>query len=271
MKKLKAVIFANIFFLFLGGIGGYLFGNIEAAEAHDADTKAEDNRSREFKAYPPEESKLKNIEECWLCGSAEGSVLSMFKDYEDLGIICVNEWHILDMRIRNHDESGNLTGPQGYINATRGALGEGKYTYYCRPNSDRGISEVTVYYGNEVFDVKKAKKRLCQSCLDKVLDVMKVYAPEDEPARPRDLCLVDFQTLELYSLQGDRSSYFAGDYYVQIDDSRKEELCVSAIYAPVLEYGEKQEEIAETGNHEELMERQGSYYELYQAQAQHYA
>lgn len=237
--KFKTLILANILSLLLGGIGGYLFGNMESAGKNDAVAKAQDSRSWELKTYPAAESSLKKAEECWLCGSMDGSIGNMFRDYEDLGILCINEWHVLDMQVRNHDENGKLTGSRGYINATGGSLDEGKYTYFCRPNSDRGISEVTVYCGSEVLDVKKVQKRLCQSCLDKVLEVMNVYAPEDEPVQPRDLCLVDFQTLELYSLQGDRSSYFAGDYYVQVDDSKEEELGILAIYAPVLEYGEK--------------------------------
>lgn len=242
--KFKSFILVNIWFLLLGGMGGYLFGNMENTGKNDAVAKAQDSRSWELKTYPEAESSLKKAEECRLCGSVEGSIRSMFRDYEDLGILCINEWHVLDMQVRNHDENGKLTGPLGYMNATSGSLGEGKYTYSCRPNSDRGISEATVYYGNvyygnEVLDVKKVQKHLCQSCLDKVLEVMTVYAPGEESAQPRDLCLVDFQTLELYSLQGDRSSYFAGDYYVQVDDSKEEELGILAIYAPVLEYGEK--------------------------------
>lgn len=239
MKKVRTVIFANIFFLLWGGIGGYLFGNRETTGKDNTVTKAEDSRSWELKAYPAAESSLEKAEECRLCGSADGSIRSMFRDYEDLGILCINEWYVLDMQVRNHDENGKLTGPLGYINATSGSLGEGKYTYSCRPNSDRGISDVKIWYGDEVFDVKKAQKRLCQICLDKIREVMEVYTSEDEAARPRDLCLVDFQTLELYSLQGDRSSYFAGEYYVQVDDSKEKELGISAIYAPVLEYGEK--------------------------------
>ena len=51
---------------------------------------------------------------------------------------------------------------------------------------------------------------------------------------------MDFNTLELYSLQGNYCSYYVGDYYVEIDDSREEELKVTAVYAPVLEEnGEK--------------------------------
>ena len=38
-----------------------------------------------------------------------------------------------------------------------------------------------------------------------------------------------------YSLQGDYTSYYVGDYYVEVDDSREEELKVTAVYAPVLE------------------------------------
>ena len=93
-----------------------------------------------------------------------------------------------------------------------------------------------------MFDVKKVQKHLCQTCLDKVLEVMEVYGLEDEMAKPRDLCLVDFQTLELYSLQGDYSAYTVRDYYVQIDDSREGEVRIMAFYAPVVENGHKAEE-----------------------------
>lgn len=188
-------------------------------------------------------SQLQNSEECYLCGNSNRSLMGMFRKYDDLGIICVNDWYVLDMRIRNHDDSGNLLGAQGHINTTGGGLGEGKHSYYCSPNSDRGISDVTIYDGEDnVFDVDRVKGHLCQTCLDKVLEVMEVYAPENEPARPRDLCLVDFQTLELYSLQGDYSAYTVRDYYVQIDDSKEGEVRIMAFYAPVLENGHKAEE-----------------------------
>ncbi len=54
--------------------------------------------------------------------------------------------------------------------------------------------------------------------------------------------MVDFRTLELYSLQGDYISYYVRDYYVQVNDSNEEKVKISAIYAPVLENGHKAEE-----------------------------
>lgn len=67
---------------------------------------------------------------------------------------------------------------------------------------------------------------------------METYGEESEPARPRDLCMVDFQTLELYPLQEHNISYFIRDYYIQVD-SRDDELEVEAIYTPMLENGVK--------------------------------
>lgn len=236
MKKLKIIIFVNILCLVVGVLAGCRHWKTTNKEENNRDTEVvKESASGVTKEYPTLESGLKNAEECSLCGDMGESIKNTFGGYEDLGIICVNDWNVLNMRIRNHDDSGNLTGAQGYINVTEGVLGEGKHSYYCRPNSDRGISEVTIYGEKDVFDVKRIQNRLCQACLDKVLKVMQVYTSEDKAAQPRDLCIVDFQTLELYSLQGDRSAYFIRDYYVQIEDSREDELSISAIYAPVLE------------------------------------
>ena len=72
----------------------------------------------------------------------------------------------------------------------------------------------------------------CQDCLDKLLAVMETYGPaRGKNQSPEDLCLVDFQTLELYSLQEQYISYYIRDYYVRMDqtDGGME---VEAVYAP---------------------------------------
>ena len=56
------------------------------------------------------ESKLKDPKQCWLCGSHERSMMGYFRKFDDLGVICTNQWYVMDMHIRNHDEDGNLTG-----------------------------------------------------------------------------------------------------------------------------------------------------------------
>lgn len=68
--------------------------------------------------------------------------------------------------------------------------------------------------------------------------VTETYVPEDKSPKVRDLFLIDFKTMELYSLQGQYTAYMIRDYYVQID-YQEEGLKVTAFYAPILENGEK--------------------------------
>ena len=91
--------------------------------------------------------------------------------------------------------------------------------------------------------MKNVQSHLCQTCLDKLLEVMDSYGEEGEESGVKDTCLVDFQTLELYSLQEHYISHYIRDYYVQIDGRDGEELEVIGIYAPVLENGERVEDI----------------------------
>ena len=73
---------------------------------------------------------------------------------------------------------------------------------------------------------------------------MESYGDEGKESGAKDVCLVDFQTLELYSLQEHYISHYIRDYYVQIDGRDGDELEVIGIYAPVLENGERTADVA---------------------------
>ena len=106
---------------------------------------------------------------------------------------------MLDLGVLPHGEDGIDT--SGTRTAMTGT-GEVVDFFSSTQTPSRGISTVEVSYGEDsILDVEKAKAILCQDCLDKLLSVMETYGPEGEEPKPRDLCLVDFQTLELYSLQ----------------------------------------------------------------------
>lgn len=197
----------------------------------------------ETKQLPELESRLKNKKECYLCGENEKGLMGYYKKFDDLGIICINTWYILDLQVRNRDDAGNLTGPRGYINQTWTGTGEGNCFFNLSPDGDRGIVDVSVEYGeNSRFDISSARKKLCQDCLDKVRVSMEYCGKVDSSELPHDICLLDFQTLELYSVQRHQEfSYYIRDYYVQIDN-KEERLDMQVIYAPILENGKKQDE-----------------------------
>ena len=214
---------------------GMIFGGFAVTSKNKAISDEERNTQRAWERLEqePADSTLENPEECYLCGNHNRSLMSMFRGKDDLGIICVNDWYVLNMQICDFDGMGG--GGSSWVNNKEGAC-----SFHADRKPERGISEVTVEYGTDsVFDVKKVQNHLCQTCLDKLLEVMDSYSYEGEDAGARDLCMVDFKTLELYSLQEHYVAHYIRDYYVRIDGSNEEELEVMGFYAPELENGEK--------------------------------
>lgn len=224
MRKIKEMIGIGILFTVV------ITGCVNKAEAG--------NGTLEKEAPQKAESQLKKREECWLCGNSNRSLMGYFRKFDDIGIIDVNNWYVLNFGTRNFDEEGNLTGPQrgsrqGFTNA-----GEGGCNFETSQTSDRGIAEVEVSFGDDSkFDVSRIQKNLCQGCLDKVVESMEVYDEEE----PWAVCLVDFQTLEIYPLQEHNRMHMIRDFYVRIE-SKDKRMEVQAVYAPILENGEKPEE-----------------------------
>ena len=189
----------------------------------------EEFTSMEYKELPAVQSELLDSEGCYLCGTAKESLMGYFRQFDDLGIISVNQWYVLDFGILPHEEDGADT--SGTRTAMTGT-GEGGDFFSSTQTPSLGISTVKVSYGEDsILDVEKAKTILCQKCLDKLLSVMETYGPEGEEPKPRDLCLVDFQTMELYSLQEQYTSYYIRDYYVRLDQT-EDGMEIEAVYAP---------------------------------------
>ena len=193
------------------------------------DEQAKVNLSTERKELPKVQSELADKGECYLCGSADESLMKYFRNFDDLGVICVNQWYVLDMGILPHEGKEEDSG--GTRTSATGTGEDGDY-FFCSQTPSRGISSVEVRYGeNSILDVDQVRKILCQTCLDKLLSVMGTYGPVGEEPQPRDLCLVDFQTLELYSLQEQYVSYYIRDYYVRLDQT-EDGMEIEAVYAP---------------------------------------
>lgn len=224
MKRKHLILAAGIF------CAGVLEGIVFPKQVIGNFIAKEKNSKWEFVTPEPAESHLKDKKKCWMCGNDDRSLMGAFRGSDDLGILCVNNWYVLAMNIRNLDQEGETIPALG-MSLGMTATGEGGCIFKTETNPDRGISQVTVEYGeNSNFDVKKVQDYLCQTCLDKLLEVMEVYGSTEENLLPRDLCLIDFQTMELYSLQDFHISYFVRDYYVQIESGEKKQ--ITAVYAP---------------------------------------
>jgi len=70
------------------------------------------------------ETKLTDQEECALCGSRKESMTGMFSGKDAIGIISVNDWYIMDLKIKSGNEKGNMPEDTEGKNTTRTTVGK---------------------------------------------------------------------------------------------------------------------------------------------------
>ena len=66
-------------------------------------TSAQNNTS--YMEYGQIESKLQDQDSCYLCGTAPESLMGYYRQFDTIGIIGLNEWYVLDLRLQEYDEN----------------------------------------------------------------------------------------------------------------------------------------------------------------------
>ena len=161
-------------------------------------------------------SSLKNTSKCYLCGNAEESLMSYFRNFDTIGLISLNDWYVIDFPLKNYDKNGNEVENATSTSFLSGNTGEISYSSDGTPSRGMASIDVTLPINYEV-DTNMLEKHLCQNCLNKVAASLECRKSNSERKEAIPLCIVDFKTLEIYSLQDYWRSYFVRDYYVEMD------------------------------------------------------
>ena len=171
-------------------------------------------------------STLENHDECYLCGEADGSMMGYYRKFDSLGVIGLNEWNVIDLRIREYDDNG-----KEIINDSSSSMLMGNsqgVSYKVDSNSLRGMSRAS-FSSDDKFNPTVITKNLCQECLDKVADTLVTYQTKGQN-NYQPFVLVDFSTLEVYPMQKENLGYMVRDYWVSLDHD--DEVKVEAYYLP---------------------------------------
>ena len=175
-------------------------------------------------------SVLKNKKDCYLCGNAEESLMDYYRKFDTIGIISLNDWYVIDFPLKSYDENGNEIQKNTSTSFLSGTTEGIRYSADGTPS--RGMAGIDVTLPeNYRLNTDMLKKHLCPNCLEKVTDSLEYRKEAGESTDAIPLCVVDFKTLEVYSLQKQWKSYFVRDYYVEIDSEDKS-VKVEAFYLP---------------------------------------
>ena len=212
---------------------GLLFSVIICALFKSENTNAADTNSAEHietmhMEYGSISSKLKNTEECYLCGSHANSLMGYYRKFDTVGIIGLNQWYVLDLRLQAYDENGNKIDDSSGSSTSMGNTSG--MDYYVSTIASRGRASATISSTDGMFNKKVVENHLCQVCLDKVTDTLDGYF-EKGKEEYLPFCLVDFETLEIYPMQKMNVSYSIRDYWVELDH-QDDEVEVKVYYLP---------------------------------------
>lgn len=173
------------------------------------------------------------VNDCALCGNRRDSLMGYYRRFDSIGIICINSWGINDSHVRCYDEdTGKELFEQPHSSTIFHSYGKGECAFMIQGMYERGISEIDVNYGEKsVIDWERLSERLCSGCLEKFKNMEDGEADLTE-GRYKDVCLVDFKTAEVYSIEDWHSWYMIRDYYVMIDHGENGDH-ITIFYAPV--------------------------------------
>lgn len=175
--------------------------------------------------YEDVKSELSDESCCYLCGNSNKSLVGYYRKTGSIGIISLNNWYVTDFRIEESEE-GMDSGASSALTSVDGI------SIYSEGTPSRGTASIEVDLSeNCQVDYEMLEKNLCQSCLDKIMSALEYRKWKVEDTNPVPLCLVDFGTLDIYSLQDTLHKYSVRDYWV-VSSCEKNRVLVDAYILP---------------------------------------
>lgn len=171
--------------------------------------------------YEGIQSTLEDQGACYLCGSSDYSLVDYYRKFDTIGVISLNDWYVLDFRLKCQDENGNEVNGEEGTSSSFGNTGE--VIYSTESNFQGTMASITVTLPDGYkLKPEMIQEHLCQKCLDKVLESLEFRKWKYEQKEAVPLCLVDFNTLEVYSLQDWHRGCLIRDYWVEIEPDGNE-------------------------------------------------
>lgn len=209
MKKMFVLLLSAILF-----VSGCSSTNDIKNESQKANRETE--FTTEESSKPKFESEISS-EKCYLCGDHSKSVLQIYNEQNNIGIIDLNTFDISPISINRYDDYGHLIEePDNHTSTTTSSYGEKGMFTVCTPNSNRGYANASVSFTDDKeLDFHALQEMLCTDCMNKILE-------KTWQENPYAIGLINFETLDVKLFEESVSGFSFGDYYVDVTPREKQ-------------------------------------------------
>ena len=184
----------------------------------------------------------RKVNDCYLCGNREDSLMSIYGNRESVGIVHLNTMSIMDTQVRCFDEHGEEVFDQNDNGMRITFLGEDYGSVFIERIPVNWGSKITLKVTQEdVANLERLKEKVCRSCLKQLSSFsirQEKYGDEDWIGST-GYCVIDFQTRNLYPLSDLYSGIEFNDYVISIErknssaDKDSREMEISVRYVPI--------------------------------------
>ncbi len=199
------------------------------------------SQEQELIAYRDIQSKLEDKSSCLLCGDDSRSMINYYRQFDTIGLISLNDWYMVDFSLnsdedmatgsesygenissdgKTSDRWASVSGSSGQAASALTQVNTGLMHIFADTISSGHRMAMQVTWGRDLtLDTTLVEEHLCADCLRKVVDSLTISKRRYENKSPIPLCLVDFQTLELYSVQDWQTEYCIRGYWIDLQYS----------------------------------------------------
>ncbi len=164
-------------------------------------------------------------DDCVLCKDHNHSVNSQYWEQDNIGILDLNTFDILPIRINRYDDSGNLDLSEYGIMESNGMHRDDTYVH-SMTHPDRGYATVQISGAEYKTSRKSVQSNLCASCIDAMNCVF--WSEEDPP----EFAVINYSERTIRPLDRDLTWFFLGNFGIDCEYKENGDIHLLIVYLP---------------------------------------
>ena len=164
-------------------------------------------------------------EDCFLCGSQENTNLQTYWGQDNVGLLHLNTFDVLPLRINRYDDSGEIIQEKFGFMESNGLYRDDTYAN-SMTDPDRGYSSIQITKAKYKIDRKSIQTNLCEECIQ----AMNCVYWSDET--PPEYAIVNFKDRTIRPLDRALTWFFSGNFGIDCEYKVNGDIDLLVAYLP---------------------------------------